>query len=128
MFRTIVIAFAVAAALAVPAGAFAQSPFITDTLGGNGTPHSSPWDASIATWNVITDTRVPVRGLITDTLGGKGTPHSSPFEVAAPKPVAAPTTGFSWGDAGIGAAVASALLALLAGSRLVLRRHERPAF
>ena len=104
------------------------SPFITDTLGGNGTPDSSPWESSNATRTIVTDTSTPVSGLITDTLAGRGTPHSSPFDTAAPKLITNTATGFSWSDAGIGAAIASGALALLAACSIVLRRHTRPAF
>jgi hypothetical protein len=99
----------------------ASVPFITDTLGGRGTAHSSPWSAAPAAG-------APVTGLITDTLGGNGTPNSSPFEVRMPNSVATPSGGFSWGDAGIGAGVASGLLVLLAAAGAAVRRSTSPAY
>jgi hypothetical protein len=143
MFRTILIALAAAVALTIPVGAFAESPFITDTLAGNGTPHSSPWDTSNATWSVITDTlggrgtpnsspwtaapaiAAPVSGLITDTLAGNGASNSAPFDVRISKPV---SVGFNWGDAGVGAGAASGLLVLLAAAGALVRRNARPAY
>ena len=76
--------------------------FITDTLGGNGRPKH----ASVQGYRFITDTLAP---------GGGATLASS---VPA-------SSGFNWGAAGIGAAGTLALLLMLAGSRIVLRRRGR---
>jgi hypothetical protein len=40
---------------------------------------------------------------------------------------AAPSDGFQWGDAGIGAATATALLLVLAGGAVAIRRRPSPA-
>jgi hypothetical protein len=122
--------------VAVPS-AFAGS-FITDTLGGNGSPKATDGGT-----------------FITDTLGGNGSPTAAPdaFERAVaihnaqpyvnggmsasvatsndPVPSGVPAVhvaptgnGFNWGDAGIGAGFAAglALLLLLGGPRL--RGHK----
>jgi hypothetical protein len=78
--------------------AYSNPSFVTDTLAPGGTS-------------------APVRGyrLITDTLapgGGQSSVHS------------VPAAGFSWSDAGIGAACTAALvLTLMVGMRAVSRRR-----
>jgi hypothetical protein len=44
--------------------------------------------------------------------------------VLAPRPTVSPSTGFQWGDAGIGAGIAFALTLLAGGSVLVVRRQR----
>ena len=80
------------------------TPFITDTLGGNG--HRA---------------QAPAQGyhFITDTLAPGGGPAIQP---------AFPSSGFSWSDASVGAATAAgALLVLLGMSVIVVRRRTRLA-
>jgi hypothetical protein len=95
-------ALAAPAALAQPI----QTPYITDTLGGNGHP---------------THTTAQRNTFITDTLAPGGGPAKPVITVASP-------SLFSWADAGTGAGAAGgALIALAGGSLLVLRRRERLA-
>jgi hypothetical protein len=111
---TLVAAIAVCALSAAGASARTTPPFgpgargitvIVDTLGGNGHPRQAP---------------APSRAFVTDTLGGNGGGGA----VSVPPS----GTGFSWGDAGVGAAgTGGILLALLGGTLLVVRRRGRLA-
>jgi len=49
--------------------------------------------------------------------------RTPPLEHAAPSPAAVGDNGFSWGDAGIGAAAAFAIVAVLAASTPLIRRR-----
>jgi hypothetical protein len=101
-FTAVLVAIVVAAptslAAAKPQGGVT---LITDTMGGNGHPK-----------------RVQQQGyaLITDTLGGNGGAVQTTTVFRDP--------GFSWTDAGIGAAVvAGSLLVALGGVRVMQRRR-----
>jgi hypothetical protein len=98
-------AIAIAAPTSLAAGKPQSQLFITDTLGGNG--HAS-------------NTNVQGYRFTTDTLGGSG---------GAQVTTVFRDPGFSWGDAGIGAAiVAGSMLILFGSARIVLRRRtELPA-
>jgi len=100
--------------------------FTTDTLGGNG-------HARRATPQGVT--------FITDTLGGTGHPKSAPTQGYTfitdtlargggdSLNLVAPSAGFNWADAGIGAAAGvGALLVLTGATALVLHRRRRLAF
>ena len=84
----------------------------------------------------------PARGvtIITDTMGGSGHPKRTPQQGyrfitdtlapggGAPVAYAVPGTGFSWGDAVVGAGAGVGALLLLTGATLVvLRRRGRLA-
>jgi hypothetical protein len=118
---------------AIAIAAPAASPFITDTLGGNG--HATQ-----------------TYRFITDTLGGNGKPKAIPdvFERAVARHAAQPTqtqgvhfitdtlapgggtslaakpspSRFSWADAGVGAGVVAGALTMLAGGLLLVRRRD----
>jgi hypothetical protein len=95
--------------------------FTTDTLGGNARPKATPG------YRFITDTLgsnsqpKPTSGyrFITDTLA----PGSS-----NPPATALVSTGFDWGDAGVGAAATLGLVLLMLTGSLMLRRRGRLAF
>jgi hypothetical protein len=96
----VLVATAVAAPMSLAAGTPQSQTFITDTLGGNG--HAA-------------GTHVQDYRFITDTLGGSG---GSQVTTVFRDP------GFSWADAGIGAAtVAGSMLLLLGSARVVVRRR-----
>jgi hypothetical protein len=129
-------ALAVAAPAALGAGKPQGSTFITDTLGGNGSPQATPdaFERYVASHTaqatpdaferyVASHTAQPTQPqgtrFITDTLAPGGGASSKATSVAA---------GFSWADAGVGAGTAvGALLMLLGGSLLVARRQGRLA-
>ena len=99
---------AVLATIVVAAPAAFASPephgyrIITDTLGGNS--HSRQAQQQAQGYRFVTD-----------TLGGNG---------GAPLTAYVTGSGFSWTDAGVGAAtVAGSILVLLGGARVVLRRR-----
>lgn len=75
--------------------------FITDTLGGDGHPH-----------------QLMGYRFITDTLGGNGGPSA----VSVPA-----SSGFNWGDAGIGASAAAGAIFVLLGTTVVVRRRTHVA-
>ncbi len=114
---------AVAAPAALAHGQTQGYRFITDTLGGNGHPKQVPAQG----YRFITDTlggngQPAARGyrFITDTLGGNGGASA-----AAPS---ATGNGFSWADAGVGAATAvGSILVLLGGALVAMRRRGRLA-
>ena len=110
----------IAASVAFGAGNQRGYVFITDTLGGNGSAKALP--AAFKRYAASHGRPAsPVQGysFITDTLGGNGGIGS---------PARAGSTNFSWGAAGVGAAgSAGALLALLGGALLVVRRRTRLA-
>ncbi len=93
-------AIAIAAPMSLAAGKPQGQTFITDTLSGNHparTAHEHGYR------------------FVTDTLGGNGGPQVT---------TVLRNTGFSWKDAGIGAAaVAGTMLLLLGSARVVLRRR-----
>lgn len=98
-------AIAIAAPTSLAAGKPHSQLFITDTLGGNG---------------YASNTNVQGYRFTTDTLGGSGGPQvTTVFR----------DPGFSWGDAGIGAAIVEGSMLILFGSaRIALRRRtELPA-
>jgi hypothetical protein len=104
-FRTltaVLAAVAVIAPISLAAGSQARGHgFITDTLGGNG--HAP---------------RAHAQGyaFTTDTLGGRG---------GVPMTTVIRDSGFSWADAGVGAAaVAGSMLILVGSARVVLRRRS----
>jgi hypothetical protein len=126
---------AVLSAVFVAAPAALADAFITDTLGGNGHARS---------YRIITDTlggnghpksTLQRYRLITDTLGGSGQPQRATLGYrfitdtlapggGPPLPAAPSSPGFSWSDAGIGAATAAgALFVLLGGTLLAARRR-----
>jgi hypothetical protein len=76
--------------------------FITDTLGGNSQPKPTPG------YRFITDTLAP----------GSSNPSAT----------ALVSTGFDWGDAGVGAAATLGLVLLMLTGSLMLRRRGRLAF
>jgi hypothetical protein len=112
--------FAVAAlvvAVAVPS-ALAGS-FITDTLGGNGSPKVATPDAferAVAIHNA--------QPYVNAGMSASVATSNDPVPPSVPAFHLAPGNGFNWGDAGIGAgfAVGLALLLLLGGPRL--RGHK----
>ena len=116
---------------AAPIASMAATPqgyrFITDTLApGNGSASAVPQQG----YRFITDTLAPGGGsasavpkqgyrFITDTLAQGG---------GSTIAIAAPSTGFSWADAGIGAGAGiGALLLLTGGTVVVLQRRGRLA-
>jgi hypothetical protein len=109
--------------------------FITDTLGGNGSAKALPdaIDRYVATHGAQ-PTQVQVQGMrfITDTLGGNGSlktlPNPGAYVTGGASPAVvtgdSSSTGFNWGDAGVGAGLgAGLLLLLLVATRL--RTHKR---
>jgi hypothetical protein len=76
--------------------------FTTDTLGGNGQPKPTPG------YRFITDTLAP----------GSGNPPA----------IALVSTGFDWGDAGVGAAATLGFVLLMLTGSVMLRRRGRLAF
>jgi hypothetical protein len=130
---------AILSAVFVAAPAALADTFITDTLSGNG--HAGGY-------RIITDTlggsghaksTIQRYHLITDTLGGSGQPKQATLGYrfitdtlapggGPPLTTAASSPGFSWSDAGIGAATAAgAVFVLLGGTLLVSRRRGTPA-
>jgi uncharacterized protein (TIGR03382 family) len=75
-----------------------------------------------------------LRASLAQSRGVPGTDVSAPDQQSpvsasnpAPVVVSSPaTSGFDWGDAGIGAAISVALLLALAGAAGVRRRHSHP--
>jgi hypothetical protein len=107
-FAALLAAAAVSSPLALGAGNANVTPFITDTLGGNGRPANGAKGTTF----------------ITDTLGGNE--HATGANADAQRSVPPVGNTFSWGDAGVGAAgAAGALLALLGGTLLVVRRRAQ---
>jgi hypothetical protein len=114
-------AIAIAAPMSLAAGKPQGQTFITDTLSGNNPARTAHEHG----YNLITDTLAvsnPARtahehgySFVTDTLAGNGGPQvTTVFRNA----------GFSWKDAGIGAAaVAGSILLLLGSARVVVRRR-----
>lgn len=101
--KTLLAIAAVAVAIATAGPAWGDT-FITDTLAPGG-GHSSPYDAQPQSPAFITDTLAP---------GGGGVDVQS-----SPAP-----TGFSWPDAGVGAAAGfGGMLALLGIGLLAARRR-----
>ena len=89
----------------------------------------------------ITVKRLAVTVAVAATLGGVGTgsaladpqshfyvhqPESSAVAAGPSTPVA--PSGFDWADAGIGAGVALAGVALASGGALALRKHVSPTY
>ncbi len=108
-------------AVAVPS-ALAGS-FITDTLGGNGSPKATPdaFERAVA----IHDT-APAQPYVNGGMSPAVATSNDPVHVSVPTVSVASTsgTGFNWGDAGIGAGIVAglALLLLVGGPRL--RTHK----
>ena len=125
------IALAVCLAVVAVPSAFAttSAPFITDTLGGNGSARALP---DVIDRYVAQHAEAQGTAFITDTMGGNGHPAqptgSYPNYVnAGMSPLAhsaSTSTGFSWNAALIGAGLASGvLLLLLGGTRLRTNRR-----
>jgi hypothetical protein len=113
------------ALVAFPATALA----VPDEPHGSGSPLTSRV-AAIAPDQRAPDQRTP--DAVPPRLAATGTDVSAPDQQAsAPAPSSAPTSAaseFDWADAGIGAAIATGLLAIaLAGGITVRRRQHRRA-
>jgi hypothetical protein len=110
--KALIAVAAVAVAIATAGPAWGDT-FITDTLAPGG-GQSSPYDAQPTSPGFISDTLAPG--------GGQPSPYSAPIVTLAP------SSGFNWSDAGVGAGAATGvLIALLGGTLLVGRRRQRLA-
>jgi hypothetical protein len=65
----------------------------------------------------------PATSLSTFSIDG---PRSGPATVLVTTPTTQPTTGFNWGDAGIGAGIGAAIGLALGSAGLALTRRRRP--
>jgi len=135
---------AIAAFLAVVAvpSAFASS-FITDTLGGNGSPKATPdvFERSVAIHEAL-QAQAQARAIMAQAQGTRYNPGAYVNGGATPAvakaiqdlgngltPAPSVTDGssgtsFNWGDAGVGAGLTACLLLLLLGGTR-LRTHKR---
>jgi hypothetical protein len=101
--------------------------FITDTLGGNGSPKATPdaFERAVAIHNAPA-AQVNGTAYVNGGMSASVATSNDPVRSSAPTVGASQTggTGFSWVDAGIGAGFAAglALLLLIGGPRL--RPHK----
>jgi len=119
---------AMSAHRAVPQG----YTIITDTLGGNGSPKTTPdlfersvaiheWHEARAQARAVLAQQARSTTLITDTLGGNG---GTSLAARRYDPQAYVNSSFSWTDAGVGAATAAGSMLVLVGSGLLLLRRR----
>jgi hypothetical protein len=146
--HTISVIGAVALALAVPAAAGAQQDLRSPDAGGSAIvfPSADPQAAETSANDAVTATSADLRSPdVRDAAAQAGTDLRSPdardasantaaavsAAAAAPTAAQAPapviqesSTGFEWGDAGIGAAGMLALVLLAVGAGLLAVRHR----
>ncbi len=116
---------AVVVVVAVPS-AFAGG-FITDTLGGNGSPKATPdaFERAVAIHNAQSQgSQTAVQPYVNGGMSAAVATSNDRVRVPAASVGSTGGTGFNWGDAGIGAGFAAGLALLLLIGAPRVRGHK----